>query len=49
MAVFEAPLVVSDKLHIYPWQVFPDMVVLDWYIRLTEKDRLVGHHLAKVG
>jgi len=46
VTVFEAPLVVSDKLHIYPWQIFPDMVVLDWYIRLTDKDRMVGCDLS---
>ena len=44
MAVFDSPLVVPDKLHIYPWKIFPDMVELDWYIRLRDKDRLVCHH-----
>merc|ERR1711892_345059 len=34
------------QLHIYPWQVFPDMAVLDWYIRLRDKDRMVGCDLS---
>ena len=30
-----------SKLQIYTWEVFPDMAVFDWYIRLTDKDRWV--------
>ena len=29
----------TDKLYIFPWQVYPDMVVFDWFIRLADKDR----------
>merc|ERR1719357_20368 len=32
----------SRALHLFPWQVFPDQVVLDWLIRLRDKDRLLG-------
>ena len=28
-----------DKLYIFPWQVYPDMMVFDWFIRLADKDR----------
>ena len=31
----------TDKLYIFPWQVYPDMVVFDWFIRLADKDRSV--------
>ena len=24
----------ADKLFVFPWQVYPDMVVFDWLIRL---------------
>jgi len=46
LAVFEEALVVPGKLYIYPWKIFPDMVVLDWYIRLRDKDRMVGCDLS---
>ena len=29
----------TDKLHVFPWQVYPDMVVFDWFIKLADKDR----------
>ena len=29
----------TDKLHVFPWQIYPDMVVFDWLIRLGDKDR----------
>ena len=29
----------TDKLYIFPWQVYPDMMVFDWFIRLADKDR----------
>ena len=29
------------KLFIYPWEVYPDMAVMDWYIRLSHKQRSV--------
>merc|ERR1711910_41250 len=32
----------TDKLHVFPWQVYPDMVVFDWFIKLADKDRMVG-------
>jgi len=32
----------ADKLWVFPWQIYPDMVVFDWLIRLSEKDRMVG-------
>jgi len=41
-----ASLLTPGQLHIYPWQVFPDMAVLDWYIRLRDKDRMVGCDLS---
>merc|ERR1711892_26513 len=41
-----ASLNTPGQLHIYPWQVFPDMAVLDWYIRLRDKDRMVGCDLS---
>ena len=28
------PAAAPEKLHIFPWQVFPDMAVFDWFIRL---------------
>ena len=28
-----------DHLHLYVWKTFPDLVVLDWLIRLTDKER----------
>ena len=31
-----------DKLYIFPWQVYPDMMVFDWFIRLADKDRYPG-------
>lgn len=46
MAVFEEPLLVPAKLYIYPWKIYPDMVVLDWYIRLRDKERMVGCDLS---
>jgi len=46
LSVFEHHLTVPDKLYIYPWKIFPDMVVLDWYIRLRDKDRMVGCDLS---
>merc|ERR1711892_81450 len=33
-------------LSLSPWSVFPDMAVLDWYIRLKDKDRMVGCDLS---
>jgi len=36
----------SGKLYIYPWKIYPDMAVFDWYIRLSEKDRLIGCDLS---
>ena len=35
----------AGQLYLYPWEVYPDMVVLDWYIRLRDKERLVSPHL----
>jgi len=32
----------TDRLYIFPWQVYPDMVVFDWFIRLADKDRMAG-------
>ena len=29
----------TDKLFVFPWQIYPDMVVFDWLIRLGDKDR----------
>ena len=29
----------TDKLWVFPWQIYPDMVVFDWLIRLADKDR----------
>ena len=29
----------TDKLFIFPWQIYPDMVVFDWLVRLKDKDR----------
>ena len=29
----------TDKLYVFPWQIYPDMVVFDWFIRLSDKDR----------
>ena len=29
----------TDKLHVYTWQIYPDMVVFDWLIKLVDKDR----------
>ena len=29
----------TDKLHVFPWQIYPDMVVFDWLVRLKDKDR----------
>ena len=29
----------ADKLFVFPWQIYPDMVVFDWLIRLSDKDR----------
>jgi len=46
LSVFESPNVAPGQLHIYPWKIFPDMVVLDWYIRLKDKDRMVGCDLS---
>merc|ERR1711892_256153 len=34
------------QLHIYPWDIYPDTVILDWYIRLRDKDRMVGCDLS---
>lgn len=34
------------KLQIYTWEVFPDMAVFDWYIRLSDKDKLTGCDLS---
>jgi len=34
------------ELSLSPWSVFPDMAVLDWYIRLRDKDRMVGCDLS---
>ena len=45
LSVSDSPHVAPGQLHIYPWEIFPDMVVLDWYIRLKDKDRLVYGHL----
>jgi len=36
----------TDKLHVFPWQIYPDMVVFDWLIRLGDKDRMVGCDLS---
>jgi len=41
-----APQAVVGQLHLSPWSVFPDMAVLDWYIRLKDKDRMVGCDLS---
>ena len=27
------------KLEVFPWEIFPDMAVFDWLIRLRDKDR----------
>ena len=35
------PSYITGELYIYPWEVFPDMAVFDWYIRLRDKERLV--------
>jgi len=35
-----------NKLYIYTWEVFPDMAVFDWYIRLADKERLSGCDLS---
>lgn len=32
----------TDKLFIFPWQAYPDMMVFDWFIRLADKDRMAG-------
>ena len=29
----------TDKLFVFPWQIYPDMVVFDWLIKLADKDR----------
>ena len=29
----------TDKLYVFPWQIYPDMVVFDWLIKLADKDR----------
>ena len=39
------PSPAPGPLYIYSWSVFPDMAVLDWYIRLQDKDRLVWYGL----
>ena len=39
------PLPVPGQLNIYPWDIYPDMVILDWYIRLMEKERWGDYHL----
>jgi len=31
-----------DRLFVFPWQIYPDMVVFDWFIRLSDKDRMMG-------
>jgi len=36
----------TDKLYIYTWQIYPDMVVFDWLIKLVDKDRMVGCDLS---
>merc|ERR1711976_20720 len=36
----------TDKLHVYTWQIYPDMVVFDWLIKLVDKDRMVGCDLS---
>jgi len=36
----------TDKLWVFPWQIYPDMVVFDWLIRLADKDRMVGCDLS---
>jgi len=36
----------TDKLFIFPWQIYPDMVVFDWLVRLKDKDRMVGCDLS---
>lgn len=46
LSVYDSPHVAPGQLHIYPWQIFPDMVVLDWYIKLKDKDRMVGCDLS---
>ena len=28
-----------SKLQIYTWEVFPDMAIFDWFIKLSDKDR----------
>ena len=33
----ETPL--TDRLFVFPWQIYPDMVVFDWFIKLADKDR----------
>ena len=32
------------KLEVFPWEVFPDMAVFDWLIRLRDKDRSGVYH-----
>ena len=32
-------IISSESLHIFPWEIYPDMAVLDWYIRLEDKQR----------
>jgi len=36
----------TDKLFVFPWQIYPDMVVFDWLIKLADKDRMVGCDLS---
>merc|ERR1711892_543644 len=36
-----AQAAVAGELSLSPWSVFPDMAVLDWYIRLRDRDRYV--------
>ena len=28
-----------SKLQIYTWEVFPDMAIFDWFIKLSDKER----------
>lgn len=32
-----------SKLQIFAWEVFPDMAIFDWFIKLSDKERQALH------